>query len=471
MSALHGPRRFQNGAILLVLALLLAGCASMPLFESVDGTADGAAATQNPAPRLSDARGPLTAKQSKAILDKLRRQTPDADVLGRHLAFSQEIAASPLTVGNKVSLLRDGEASFDAIFAAIAEAKHSIHLEYFIFEDVLHDGRQLIDLLVEKQTAGVQVNLIYDAAGSIGTPHEVFDRLRAAGAKVLQFNPLDPFKGKAAYAPNDRDHRKIMVVDGTVAIIGGVNLSQVYSSNIFSARRTSKLQGLWRDTNLRLEGESVADLQRLFLATWERQSGSPLAPGNFFPAVKSTGTQVVGIIGSTPTHTIPIYYMTLLSAIRNAESRVWLTTAYFVPTREERTDMIAAARRGVDVRLMLPRNTDSDIALNIGRAHYQQLLRGGVRIYEIRDVILHSKTAVIDGVWSVVGSSNFDGRSVLFNDEIDAVVLGRETGGQLEASFEDDMRNSDEITLPAWSKRPLKQKIRETYSRLWTYWM
>jgi cardiolipin synthase len=456
----------------LAAVLLLAGCASIPLFESVDGTAGGGAATQNPAPRLSNARGPLTVKQSKAVLDRLRRQTPDADVLGRHLAFSQEIAASPLTVGNKVTVLRDGAASFDAIFAAISAAKHSIHLEYFIFEDVLHDGRQLVDLLVEKQAAGVQVNLIYDAAGSIGTPHEAFDRLRDAGVEVLQFNPLDPFKGKADYAPNDRDHRKIMVVDGAVAVIGGVNLSQVYSSNIFSSARVGRLQGLWRDTNLRLEGEAVADLQRLFLATWERQRGKPLPPGDYFPAVAAApGNQVVGIIGSTPTHTVPIYYMTLLSAIRNAESRIWVTTAYFVPTREERADMKAAARRGVDVRLMLPRNTDSEVALNIGRAHYASLLRSGVRVFEIRDVILHSKTVVVDGVWSAVGSSNFDGRSVLFNDEVDAVVLGRETGGQLEASFETDMRNADEITQPAWSKRPLERKLRETYSRLWSYWM
>jgi cardiolipin synthase len=163
--------------------------------------------------------------------------------------------------------------------------------------------------------------------------------------------------------------------------------------------------------------------------------------------------------------------MTLLSAIRNAESRIWLTTAYFVPTREERADLIAAARRGVDVRLMLPRNTDSEVALNIGRSHYSALLRSGVRVFEIRDVVLHSKTTVIDGVWSVVGSSNFDGRSVLFNDEVDAVVLGRETGAQLETSFQEDIRNADEISREVWSKRPLEQKLRETYSRVWAYWM
>ena len=196
-----------------------------------------------------------------------------------------------------------------------------------------------------------------------------------------------------------------------------------------------------------------------------------MAQKNWFPVAPAPGNQVVGIIGSTPTHTVPIYYMTLLSAIRNAESRIWLTTAYFIPTRQEREDMIAAAGRGVDVRLMLPRNTDSPVALNIGRSHYEDLLEGGVKIYEIRDVILHSKTAVIDGVWSVVGSSNFDGRSVLFNDEVDAVVLGRETGAQMESAFEEDVRNSDEIIRAVWSKRPLKQRLDEAFSRVWSYWM
>ena len=196
--------------------------------------------TLNPAPGLSNARGPLTAKQSKAVLDKLRRQTPDADVLGRHLAFTQEISASPLTVGNKVTLLRDGAASFSAIFKAIAGAKDSIHLEYFIFEDVEQEGRKLSDVLIEKQAAGVQVNLIYDAAGSIGTPRSFFDRLKGAASTSSSSIPLDPFKGKKKYAPNDRDHRKILVTDGSVAIIGGVNISEVYSSNIFSAGRGAK---------------------------------------------------------------------------------------------------------------------------------------------------------------------------------------------------------------------------------------
>jgi cardiolipin synthase len=455
--------------------VLLGACASIPSFESVKGGVD----TVNDAPRLSNTHGPLTAKQSKLVLDKLRRQSPDADILGRHLAFAEAIADTPMTVGNKVSLLRDGEASFRAIFRAIAGAKDHINLEYFTFEDVEQDGRHLADLLVEKQAAGIQVNIIYDGVGSSSTPRELFDRLKQAGVNSLEFNPINPLKSKKSYAPNSRDHRKILVVDGSIAIIGGVNISKVYSSNIFSSsgRPGGVVAGnvpapdFWRDTDVQLEGPAVADLQHLFLATWEKQRGSPLKQSGFFPEKNSTGSQVVGVLGSSPSHELPLYYITLLSAIRNAESKIWLTAAYFVPTHEEQEDLIAAARRGVDVRIMLPSHSDSIIALNIGRSHYADLLEAGVKIYEIRDVILHSKTAVIDGVWSAVGSSNFDKRSVRFNDEVDAIILGRETGAQMETAFSDYVSHSDAIDRQTWAYRPLQQKVKQTLSRLWSYWL
>ena len=157
----------------------------------------------------------------------------------------------------------------------------------------------------------------------------------------------------------------------------------------------------------------------------------------------------------------------LLSAIRNAEKNVWVTTAYFVPTEEEVENLIYAARRGVDVRLLLPSKSDSDRALAVGHASYGDLLEGGVKIYETQNEVLHSKTAVIDGVWSVVGSSNFDHRSALFNDEVDAVVLGRETAAELEALFRDDLRNAKAIDLKTWEDRPLTQKLDESFSKVW----
>lgn len=447
---------------ILILGALLAGCASPPDFNQIAATTPGSP------PRLRGATGPLTVAQSRAILDRLRRQNPNSDVLQRHLAFEEAITDTPLTVGNKVTLLRDGPASFRAIFDAIGRARNHINLEYYTFEDVEEDGQNLVDMLVAKQQAGVQVNLIYDAIGSSGTPATVFDRLRAAGVKLLEFHPLSDVS-----AINDRDHRKILLVDGTLGIVGGVNLSKVYASNVLTFDKDNKgtPPEHWRDTDLEIEGPAVAELERLFLQHWHQQDGGPLNEADFFPPQHPRDAQVVRIIGSTPDHSQPVFYITLLSAIRNAESRVWITAAYFVPTHAEMRDLIAAARRGVDVRLLLPSRSDSDLALDTGRSHYKPLLKAGVKIYELQDDILHSKTAVIDGVWSVVGSSNFDGRSVLFNDEVDAVVLGRETASQLEAAFLDDLKQSKEITLTAWEHRPFEEKMKEFFSGLWSYWL
>lgn len=459
------PRSSAFARLLLAFTgflALLAACASPPDFDEIAST------TPDATPRLHGARGPLSARQSRAILERLQRENPGSDVLQRHLAFEEAISDTPLTVGNKVTVLRDGDASFAAIFKAVGDAKTYISLEYFTFEDVEENGQHIVDLLIARQQAGVQVNLIYDSFGSSGTPSDVFARLREGGIKVLEFHPLSP---TAAYSVNDRDHRKILVADGTTGIVGGVNLSKVYSSNVLSSPDKETPPEHWRDTDLEIEGPAVADLQRLFLDTWAREKGGELNQANFFPAEQPHDGQVVRIIGSSPDRRRPLFYITLLSAISTAESRIWLTAAYFVPTHQEAEDLAAAARRGVDVRLLLPSHSDSSLALDAGRAHYADMLEAGVKIYERRNAILHSKTATIDGVWSAVGSSNFDGRSVLFNNEVDAIVLGRETAAQLEAGFQSDIKESDEITLAAWEHRPFGEKLREMLSKMWSYWL
>jgi cardiolipin synthase len=295
---------------------------------------------------------------------------------------------------------------------------------------------------------------------------------------MLEFRPLNPLAANKSYSPNDRNHRKILVIDGALGIVGGINMSSVYTSSGLGAsgRRTepgtaASPKERWRDTDLQIEGPAVAELERLFVQHWHEESDTPLPDTHFYPAVKAAGNQIIHIVGSSPADSVPQFYVTLLSAIRNAESRVWISAAYFVPTDEEREALRDAAKRGVDVRLLLPHNSDSALALDVGRSHYASLLRRGVRIYELREGILHSKTAVIDGVWSAVGSSNFDGRSVLFNDEVDAVVIGRETAAQLEASFERDLQESDRIELKAWEDRPVAQKLREFMSRVTAYWL
>ncbi len=349
------------------------------------------------------------------------------------------------------------------MFGAIQGAKDHINLEYFILEDVEIDGLHLGDLLVAERAAGVAVNVIYDSYGSSSTPSSFFDRLRQAGVNVVEYNPLNPFDAKNSYSLNDRDHRKILLVDGATAIVGGVNLSAAYQSNPVSGGKSAEQ---WRDVDLQIEGPVIAQVETLFLDHWASQQGPPLT-SKFFPKVASKGPEVVRIIGSTPDSTIPRYYVTVLSAIRNAEKSISVTAAYFVPTHQEMEDLIGAARRGVRVRLLVADQSDSASAINVAHSRYSDLLEVGVKIYETHGVVLHSKTVVVDDVWSLVGSSNFDQRSILFNDEIDAVVLGSETAQALEKMFDDYLAGAHRIDGAEWARRPFPQRMREYMSRAW----
>jgi cardiolipin synthase A/B len=438
------------------MLLLCGACSSVP---DVDRLVDRGGSGSS-RPRLVGAHGPLTAKQSKLVLARLELEAPNTDVLARHLALEDALAESPLAVGNQVTLLRDSAATLAATFRVIHEAKDHVNLEYYIVEDVEESGERLSDLLIEKQRQGVQVNLIYDGVGSISTPSDFFDRLMDAGVAVLEFHPVD-----RAYSLNDRDHRKILIADGRIALVGGVNLSTVYASAPLSSGDAT---GPWQDTDMQIAGPAVVELQKLFIATWTQQDGAPFSVKNdFFPHIDGGGEDVVRILGSTPDNPVPQYYVSLLSAIRNAERRVWITAAYFVPTGQEIDDLTAAAKRGVDVRLLLPSRSDSELPLLAGRSHYEHLLRAGAKIYEYRAAILHSKAVVIDGVWSVLGSSNFDHRSVLFNNEVDAIVLGPETATQMEAMFEDELTRATPIDEHSWRHRPVAQRLRELFARAW----
>jgi cardiolipin synthase A/B len=194
----------------------------------------------------------------------------------------------------------------------------------------------------------------------------------------------------------------------------------------------------------------------------------------YFPVLAAHGPDVVRIVGSTPDKETPRFYVTLLSAIRNAEKSVWLSAAYFVPTDQEEEDLIGAARRGVDVRLLLPSESDSKMALAVGRSHYGYLLEAGVKIYEIQNEVLHSKTASIDEVWTAIGSSNFDPRSVVFNDEVDAVVLGSATAQDFQKMFDADLAKAKPIDRAAWRRRPVTERVLELFelsSFLWQNWL
>ena len=445
-------------------SLLSTGCATLPDTQFLTEHYIAQAA------HFKDAWGTISAKRSAAIVEKLKQKSGDIDILDKQIALEQEIVGSPLVVGNKVILLQDGPATYQAMFAAIRKAKDHINLESFTIEDN-EVGQQFADLLIERQAQGIQVNLIYDSYGTIGTARTFFDRLAQAGVQVLEFNPINPLLIKKSWTPNNRDHRKLLVVDGHTAFIGGINISNTYSTGSSIRRKEEPIDQTrgWRDTDIQIEGPVVAEFQKLFLQTWNKQHGKPLAQRNYFPMVAPQGKEIIRAIGSTPDDPYSLIYLTLISAITNAEKQVYITNAYFVPDPQLLNALIDAAGRGVDVRLILPSYSDSVAAFHAGRSYYSELLNGGVKIYERQGALLHVKTAIVDGVWSCVGSSNLDWRSALDNDEINAVILGRDFAQQMQAAYFRDIANSNAIELEEWEHRPLLLRLKEWTARLWGY--
>ncbi len=465
MTFAFGTLRMRFGIALAVLAVAsCVGCSSLPRIVP------DLAARPGPAVQLEGARGPLSAAQSKAILAALASRSPNTDIFARHLALEEAIVGSPLTTGNQVILLQDGPATYQAMFAAIAAAKDHINLETYILDDD-EVGQRFAQALMAKQAAGVQVNLLRDSAGTFGTPAAFFTQLAASGIRVHEFNPVNPLAARESWQWNQRDHRKLLIVDGRIAFLGGINISSVYSGGSFQrgSKGAPKIPGAdnpaWRDTDLQLQGPVVAELQKLFIEAWEKQKGPPLASKNYFPPPQNAGRLVVRAIGSSPDEPFSLIYATLLSAIGSAETSVRITNAYFVPDPQLLATLEAAAGRGVDVALILPGQTDSWLTFHAGRRHYERLLRAGVKLYERRSVILHSKTALIDGVWATVGSTNLDWRSFLHNYELNAVVLGAEFGSQVQAMFERDLAASNPITLAQWQQRSLDLRVKELFAR------
>jgi cardiolipin synthase len=448
------------GLTLACCAVAAGGCATLPDTEFLSDR------YRTQSARFENARGPLSAKRSAAIVAGLKRRSGDLDILDKQIALEQEIVGSPLTVGNRVTLLQDGPATYRAMLAAIAGARDHVDVESYIIEDG-EAGERFAAALIERQAHGVQVNVIYDSVGTLATGRAFFDRLTQAGVSVLEFNPVNPLALKKPWAPNHRDHRKLLVVDGRSAFLGGINISNVYSSGsgVGSGRRAADPKGGWRDTDIEIEGPAAAEFQKLFIETWGKQNGKPLAQRDDLPAIAPGGTEIVRAVGSTPDDPYSLIYLTLISAITNAEKQVCITNAYFVPDPQLVKALTDAAGRGVDVRLILPSHSDSAMAASAGRAHYAQLLEAGVKIYERRGP-LHAKTAVVDGVWSWVGSSNLDWRSALDNDEINAVILGRDFAGQMLAAYASDMAASDAIDLASWERRSPVLRMKELAARL-----
>ena len=456
---------------LFIYAAVLAGCSTLPIL-----TPDMAHKPLK-AVQIQGVKGAFSAKKSQEILAKLQKNGPDTNIFDKHLALESALVDAPLSAGNGTELLIDGPATYTAMFKAIDEAKDHINMETFIIEDD-EIGHKFSARLIKKQQEGVQVNLIYDSFGSSKTPETFFNAMRESGINIVEFNPINPLSTKKDWELVRRDHRKLLVVDGQIGFVGGINISSVYSSGSYKKSKAKQIKidkatsVPWRDTHLKIVGPAVEELQKLFIATWEEQKGKALAQKNYFPKPTAqgkgaAGKAIVRVIGSDPTEAYSQIYATLLSAINSAETYIYITNAYFVPDPQLLAALKEAVARGVDVRLLLPAKTDSSLVYYASRAYFYELLEAGVKIYEHKESLLHAKTALIDGVWSTIGSTNLDWRSFTNNHEVNAVILDDDFGVKMNQMFQEDLTASSLITLEAWKNRPILNRIKERSAKLW----
>jgi cardiolipin synthase len=466
-------RTFLRRAMAIALMAVAAGCAVLPSRGEIaapDARVSRKALAEQIAVSGSSGRQAAPARQE--LLAQLESEGKP-DLLRHQLAVMAADGPVELIRGNDVRVLVDGPQTFAALFAAIEKARRSILIETYIVEDA-GPAERLAALLLRKRAAGVNVNLMFDAVGSIGTDQAYFERLRAGGVRVCRFNPVNPLDRPGYWSINQRDHRKVTVIDGATAFVGGINISRVYSSGSSPARggrtRQASVEDGWRDTHLALQGPAALTLEKLVREAWVDQGCEGEFP-TLGPAAGSAGDKVVRIIASSPDGRPSEIYRSLLGAIDHARRSVHLTMAYFAPGPEMVAALVSAARRGVDVHLILPSMSDFTPVLNAGRSYYAELLEAGVKIAELQDAVLHSKTAVIDGVWSTIGSSNMDWRSLVSNNEANVVVLGDDFAREMERMFERDLAQSEPVDATAWATRPLPQRLKEWFARVAERWL
>ena len=452
--------------LLPLLILICASCASPAALSSGSPSAE-----RGKAPIVTS-KGALPPRAAERVVAQRLEDLHESEHARELIDAFRASAAAPLVAGNRVTLLVDGPKTLTAIRNAIDSAHHHVHLETYIFADD-EVGRVLRDLLIRRRQEGIEVRVLYDAIGSVTTPAAFFEPMRQAGVEVLQFQPLNPAR-TLPWKLNNRDHRKIVVVDGRVAFTGGINISSTYASS--SSLRPGPKSGqeeAWRDTHVEIEGPAAAQFQTLFVKIWERAGGKlGDASAQYFPPLAASGAELVAAVASSggDRHETTIYD-TYVAAIGHASRRLWMTQAYFAPDPALRQALIAAARRGVDVRVIVPSFSDSALIFHASRADYDELLAGGVRIYEQRYAMLHAKSMVIDSALSMVGSANFDIRSFLHNNEVNAVVVGSEFAERMEALFQRDLGDTRELQLKSWRKRPWLDRFKELTSSLFSYWL
>ena len=357
---------------------------------------------------------------------------------------SLDALGTEMLPGNRAELLQNASGIFPRMLEAIAAARESVNLEMYIFVDD-ETGTRFARALEERARAGVEVRILVDGFGS--SLGELATDLERAGAHVRVYKPLRIYSIDRI---GNRTHRRILTIDGRVGFCGGVGLDDRWKQ--------------WRETMIEVEGPVVAQLQQVFARDWVHTTGEVLNGDRQFPPSRPAGEVTAQVISASRADSISMSKLLLYMAIQAARHRIWIESAYFVPDRQIRQALVAAAGRGVDVRIVVPgAKTDSPNVRAASRYHYGELLEAHIAIYEYRPAMMHNKVMAVDGVWSTVGSINFVNRSMKKNAEVNIAVYDRRFTAGVESMIQADLERCDVLTLRAWKRRGLLARIGETF--------
>jgi cardiolipin synthase len=359
-----------------------------------------------------------------------------------------------MTSGNRLDLLENGDAVFPAMLAAISSARKTVNFEAYIFWSG-EVGTRFRDALAERAAHGVAVRVLLDAVGSSGRHLKAsdVDAMRRAGCRVEFFHSKKPWM---LWVLNHRNHRRVLVVDGMVGFTGGVGFADQWRGDADSREH-------WRDTQVRVEGPAVRGLQRAFQENWSEATGEPVVGDEFFPALPPAGSASAAVVPSSPLAAMSgagrVYAISLAAAAKE----IWIANSYFLPDETTAGLLVTAVKRGVDVRVIVPSDEQNDVPATkaAGRSSFGPLLEGGVRIFEYQPTMFHLKTMVVDGIFSTVGSANFDERSFHLNEEINLFVYDAEFAGLMKERYRRDLSRCRPYTITMWKARPLKKRVTE----------
>ena len=366
---------------------------------------------------------------------------------------------APIVGENRIEVLLNGDETFPTMLRDIRNAKLTITFAQYLYEDG-SIAREMAQAFAERCRAGIKANILLDSHGSGQAPSEIIATMKDAGCHVEYFRRIEaagiifPWK---LLRYNYRSHRRVLVIDGKIGFTGGYGISEAWTGN-------GRTPEHWRDTNARIQGPVVRFLQAAFAESWLETTGIAVGGDGYFPRLEPAGSITAQIVKSSPTGGSFQNYMLFLLSINSAKESVLITNPYFIPDDVMTEALVKAAGRGVRVLVLLPGESDSELTYTASRSHYGPLLLGGVKIYEYKASLMHAKTIVVDGVWSTIGSTNFDNRSFALNQEINLTVYDRAIARRLEEIFHDDLKYSEPISYEQWQARGLFERLIEVFS-------